>query len=268
MRYTPVLLMMACGGKPPEGFPSADCSASDLAVALGTIVTVDGSGSAGATSEDAVSFAWSLTEAPSDSAASLLGTDGSTTSFQADVEGSYTVELTVTSEANGETDTCSATIEAGDTDVDTDSDTDTDVQPEAPVEIHLEWTLAGDDLDLHLVLGDGQVNTPADCNYQTCLPPNGAEWGDAESTADNPVMIADDIPGTGPEIIRIARIEDATYRVVVHDYPASVANETNSATITVWVGETRWSVTKRITGEDSWTDVVSFNPSTETFTPL
>jgi RHS repeat-associated protein len=73
--------------------PVADAG-KDRAVGIGETVTLDGSRSADADG-DALSFSWRLLSVPATSTATLIGATTATSTFTADVAGSYTAELVV-----------------------------------------------------------------------------------------------------------------------------------------------------------------------------
>ncbi len=65
---------------------------------------------------------------------------------------------------------------------------------------------------------DESASHQADCHWRNCKG-NGIEWG-APGRADNPSLDRDDIPGTGPENINIAKPQEGWYRVSSHYYSA------------------------------------------------
>ena len=70
----------------------------------------------------------------------------------------------------------------------------------------------------------------------------------------------DDISLTGPENINIESPENATYTVVVHDYPGSVFTAANAVTVNIYLdGALEWTDTRMISGEDSNTYFASIN---------
>jgi hypothetical protein len=82
--------------------------------------------------------------------------------------------------------------------------------------VTLSWDDRGTDMELHLVRPGGHINNPAeDCTWFTCMSPNGLEWGDPASTADNPRKDIDNTSNFGPENIFLDRAALGTYTVVV-----------------------------------------------------
>jgi hypothetical protein len=73
--------------------PTADAG-DDADVAVAAEATLDASGSSDPDGDD-LTFTWSIVSQPSGSSATLDGTDGQTTTFTPDVEGEYTMSVTV-----------------------------------------------------------------------------------------------------------------------------------------------------------------------------
>lgn len=250
------LLLLGCPEPGPLPDPVAVCSASSLEVPVGTTVTVDSAGSTGVDDEDALRFLWTIALAPQTSVVTFPGgATGPTASFLVDVPGEYLVELRVTSET-GATDSCDLTVVAtGD---------HAFIAPTAPVEVQLTWDVAGDDLDLHVLLEGGAWESEDDCHYGNCTAAVGGplDWGTPDDPADDALMLGDDIPGTGPEIVQVAGIVDQAYEIVVHDFPDDV-EETTEATVKLFVdGVLLQEWVFRISEEDSMTTVATFNPET------
>lgn len=111
-------------------------------------------------------------------------------------------------------------------------------------------------MDLHLLAPGGTYETDTDCYYANCQG-TGPDWGQTGYTADDPLMVADDIYGTGPEEIQIQEPGPGVYRVVVHDYEGSTDDhlDPNPTTVDVFLGGSSiGSVTRDISGEDTVTD--------------
>ncbi|MEC7949082.1 MAG: hypothetical protein VX265_16045 [Myxococcota bacterium] len=190
------------------------------------------------------SYNWSLT-APSGSAAAMPGGSGPIrTNFYTDVAGTYTGELTVTTQDGRTSAPCVAELEA------------------VPVEdlwIEMYWTYSGDDMDLHLIrpgYTQADITTSNDCYYGNCVDYGfgGLDWGVFGDASDDPALDLDDIPGSGPENINVGSPESGTFQVFVHDYPGSVYSSGNPVTINIYIGGALvHSDTKTITTEDSYT---------------
>jgi len=84
-----VVVEVEAGG----GAPVADCG-GDLEVDVGTLASLDGSGSSDPDG-DSISYAWSLTNTPEGSKAALYTADEAETSLVPDVAGAYDVHLVV-----------------------------------------------------------------------------------------------------------------------------------------------------------------------------
>lgn len=226
----------------PVGFaPSARCSVEPALVLRGVDTAMFDGSDSDDEDGDIASFTWAWSSRPDGSVAELTGTDSLTPDpFLPDLPGEYVLGLTVVDD-DGLVDSCNATLVATDA---------------ANLEIDLTWTEAGDDLDIHLILGDAEPADPLyDCFYQNC--PEGAfneiDWGDPGDD-DDPVLVADDIEGTGPEIIEYAHPLPETYRVVVHDYPnASGEFPGNLATVTISIDSVVvWSDTRTVGAEGAY----------------
>ncbi len=107
-----VLLLTACPAIDP-GLPSADAGA-DQAVAVGAIVTLDGSGSLDPANRS-LSFAWAFVSTPAGSEAMISGAAQVSASFVADRAGTYVVELAVSAGGQRATDTTTITASPTDT---------------------------------------------------------------------------------------------------------------------------------------------------------
>jgi hypothetical protein len=90
--------------------PVAEAGA-DRMTAIGTRVTLDGSGSMAPGGHD-LSFAWSLVSQPSGSQANLTGAEGPSVAFTPGAEGTYIVELTVDNKAATASDRVTVTVRA------------------------------------------------------------------------------------------------------------------------------------------------------------
>jgi len=155
----------------------------------------------------------------------------------------YLAELTVTT-TDGLTSTCTSEIKA---------------VTNKGLYIELFWDKEHNDLDLHFlnpedqdlnidnvddendddleewrerVVSEWWDNVPpheSDCHWENCKG-DGIEWGES-GVDDNPILLRDDIPGRGPEIIVLDKPSQSWYKTSVHVY--SMAEPVN-ATIRVY----------------------------------
>ena len=93
-------------------------------------------------------------------------------------------------------------------------------------------------------------------------------WGVLGETDDDPAMLEDDMPGTGPEIIEIPSPHNGVFTVVVHDYPGSIYSETNTVTLDVRMGLNTAVFTAPISGEDSYTYICEIDTLSGDITSL
>ena len=91
------------GAPPPNQDPVADAGPDQVDVPVGTLVTLDGSGSDDPDAGDTITFAWAFTARPAGSGATLSGAATVSPTFTPDLAGLYTVQLTVT-DSHGATD--------------------------------------------------------------------------------------------------------------------------------------------------------------------
>lgn len=201
--------------------------------------TFDGSGSSDPSGLP-LSYSWTFSAA-SGSSSTLSSSTAMQPWFEMDVGGTYSATLVVTNTNNQSSSPCTATIEA---------------IPNENFRVELSWATAGDDLDLHLLRANpqGSPRTDGDCYYANCqsFPP---DWGVAGVVDDNPALDLDDIPGTGPENINIVDPAlapyDGWYQVFVHDYPGSVFNGSQAATVNIYInGVLTQTFNFTMTGED------------------
>ena len=103
---------------------------------------------------------------------------------------------------------------------------DTDI----PLQLKILWTNAGNDFDVHLVrdggtFSRGNANNLTDCHWTNCTPAKTPlDWGES-GTGGNPLLVVDDIQGSGPEIIEVqAPLEDGTYLFAVEWYSGTAAD--------------------------------------------
>lgn len=164
-----------------------------------------------------LAYAWSLTERPDASAATLQLTSEPVSSLNVDVAGDYEVQLRVTNDV-GLTSAPAICRFAS--------------VPANQVHVELYWDEADADLDLHLVQrGFTFFQTPGDCSWCNEAP----DWGESGETADDPLLALDvDEAGYGPENIYIPSPANGDYDVMVHYYQDAGAGEVN-ATAVIWL---------------------------------
>lgn len=152
---------------------------------------------------DALTFSWSVVEAPEDFAIALEPSNTVTKPrLQVALIGDYVIELNVT-DALGEPACEPARLHV-------------QARTSRDLVIELTWRAerdddptdtgqgAGTDLDLHMIepggiWNDGQRGTATDCFFLNLKP----EWGDSGTLEDNPNLDRDDIDTGGPEQLNI-----------------------------------------------------------------
>lgn len=240
----------------PVDGPVADCQVSPNPVQPPfEEATWDGSASY-STDGEIVSYEWRLESKPTGSATTMPGGGNARRpGFVPDLAGDYVGRLTVT-DSNGQTDSCTTTLEA------------------IPIEnlwIEMYWTVANDDMDLHLLRPGGTLESNGDCYFNNCVG-RPLEWGDAGNPDDDPILDLDDIYGVGPENINITEPYSGTYTVVVHDYSGSTFpdyTDRNDVTVNIYInGALAWTDTKPITGNNKYVDFAEIEWPSGTVTGL
>lgn len=87
----------------------------------------------------------------------------------------------------------------------------------ADITATVQWDDLGLDWELHLVRPGGQINTPNDCTWTTCISAS-PDWGVAGDASDNPHKDIDDTGTYGPENIWLAGPETGRYTVMVEHW--------------------------------------------------
>ena len=217
--------------------PVAVCSASpSTLVAIHETFSFVGSGSSDPNGL-ALTYSWAWVSQPSGSTLAMPAGGANRGPIRPELVGDYTARLTVTN-SQGRSSTCTATAYA---------------EPDTRLWVEMFWEWSNDDMDLHLVRANGTIGSDQDCYFGNCDNGDHLPWGVA-GTADDPYLDLDDISGWGPENINIAAPEATFFRVVVHDYWASVYNPANAVTVRIYLdGLLRYDVTKYISGEDTYT---------------
>lgn len=197
--------------------PLARAVSSDVAVAPGDVVVLDGGASVDPDGEDnqPVAWRWDIVagpdgsvalpfERPFDPARPCAGGEPDdpttpTAMLCPEQPGDYRLRLQVT-DALGLTSTA----------CDADETVSVRAVPPEAVHVQLTWRSPGDpdpdddrgpDADLHLLHPLGiWGEAPYDCHYANPVP----DWGQADNPADDPLLDVDDIGGGGPENVRLA----------------------------------------------------------------
>ena len=206
-----------------------DCPADPLP---GGTVSFDGSASYDPGDNEPLTYAWTLSTAPSGSQAVLESLEAAA-SLTTDVAGTYTVSLVATNTLGIPSAPESCQIEA---------------IPAAGVHIELVWDGAGTDVDLHLSqAGASLYETPEDVSYCN----DQLDWGVAGDAVDDPALITDD-DGLGPEIIEIEDPADGEYMVRVHYFEDNARGDT-LATVRFYIyGELTETATQTLTRNQVW----------------
>ncbi len=202
-------------------------------------------------------YDWKLVDRPVGSTANMpTGSGADRHGFAADLAGEYVAELTVTNSGGVASTPCEAVLTA---------------EPVEALWVEMFWEHAGDDMDLHLLAPGGALETSTDCYFANCKTTwgGGLDWGVPGDSSDDPILDLDDIPNTGPENINIDVPEDATYTVIVHDYPGSVFTAGNPVTVNIYLdGALQWTDTRVISGEDTYTTFATIDVATSTVTSM
>jgi hypothetical protein len=238
--------------------PIADCYVDPAALEpnAGQEATWYGIDSYDPTGANITDYDWTLISKPAGSQVSMPGGSSANRSrFSPDLAGDYVGQLIVTNEFGISSAPCQTTLVG---------------VPGEDLWVQMSWTQPGDDMDLHMTINGGNYSSPQDCYFGNCkslISP--LDWGTIGDTTDNPLLDLDDIAGTGPENINMESPSNATYKVVVHDYPSSSFTGANDVTVTIFLGGAQvWTGTKTISGEDTYTEFAQINYPSATVTPL
>ncbi|HCH64822.1 MAG TPA: hypothetical protein DFR83_18595, partial [Deltaproteobacteria bacterium] len=225
--------------------PVAVCDVSPSLVVppFGT-ATWDGSASYDPEGHSIETYSWVLVSSPTGSVVRLSSEMGPARSgFMPDIVGDYTAELVVTTDDGRTSAPCQTALESA---------TDQELW------VEMFWTVSGDDMDLHVLAPGGSLESATtDCYFATCT--SGMSWG-TSSLLDDPHLVLDDIPGTGPEVTNIQTPDAGVFTVYVHDYPGSPYSGENSVTVRVYIeNDLQYEGTKTVAGEDSYTAFASID---------
>jgi len=193
-----------------------------------------------------IDYSWTLVSEPDGSTVLMPSGTANRYPFTPVLAGTYVGQLVVTNEEGLSSDPCEVTLEA---------------VPTESLWVEMFWEQSQDDMDLHLLVDGGSLETRDDCYYSNCTPSAQIffpmDWGSTGYTGDNPTLDLDDIPGTGPENINIDTPHPgAVYTVVVHDYTGSTPDvyTSNSVTVNVYLdGSLAWTDTRPVEGDGSYT---------------
>jgi len=225
----------------PPDLPVAVCDVSPNPITPPfEAATWDGSESYDPNGGTIVDWDWKLRSQPEGSAVELTGTGAVRPDFVPDLAGNYIADLVVTNDIGEASEPCTAILES---------------IPAEDLWVEMYWTHPQDDMDLHLVRPNGQLESNNDCYFSNCVNGN-LDWGEHDNPDDDPSLDLDDIPGTGPENINILMPESGEFTVYVHDYQWSTPDVqgVNPVTVNVYLnGSLVWTNTKDIVGEDTYT---------------
>ncbi len=235
--------------------PTASCPGAQV-TDVNTRLTIVGAGAD--PTGDPLTCTWRVVSAPVGSGAAPLPSGQCVTSFTPDIVGDYTLELTVR-DPQGNAATCLMQITAN---------------PRGGLWVETFWDLS-DDIDLHLLhpnAGNPNVrgswqSAPWDCFYANLTP----SW-DAAGIQDDPSLDRDDIPGTGPENIRIDQpVHGHDYAVGIHWFSDANGRAQINVTTNIYCGaqlQTTIVTTMRNQGDIVHLGDVTFAPGNVcTWTP-
>ena len=197
-------------------------------------------------------YDWELIVQPDGSTAVMPDGGSDRYDFAWDLVGTYVGQLIVTNEYGVASEPCVTIL---------NTTTDDDLW------IEMYWETAHDDMDLHLLAPGGTKNSMEDCHWANCTGA-GLDWGIAGDDSDDPSLDLDDIPGTGPENIRIASPDDGVYTVMVQDYPNTKYQPANAVTVNIYIsGVLVWTDTRDLAGEAEWETYATVSFPDGTVTP-
>jgi hypothetical protein len=131
------------------------------------------------------------------------------------------------------------------------------------LQVRLEWTTPGADVDLHLIKPGGSYRSEGDCYYNNKIP----DWGQIGLPCDDPALDVDCINDCAVENIKLGKLESGTYTVKVHYYSDHDQGRT-LATVTLWLlGEAKLFQQRWVTDDQIW-DVATVEWPSGTVTPL
>ncbi len=196
---SPFEICLIGNGGGEGNYPVATLVCPDDTTPMST-VSFDGSGSNDPGGAEPLTYAWSLSGAPTGSVSTLESDGGTSNALYLDVAGDYTVSLIVTNSLG----VPSAPAEC-----------DVAAIPTEDIRVELSWDTDESDLDLHLADGTAALyDVPGDLSWCNETP----DWGEEGLSEDDPLRTQDDEDGYGPESIEIVEAANGEYRVRVHYY--------------------------------------------------
>ena len=122
---------------------------------------------------------------------------------------------------------------------------------EPDIRVTLSWDDKARDLDLHFLPPGGVYRSSDDCNFVTCDSDSGPNWGDLESSEDDPRKDVDDTGDFGPENIFLANPAPGRYRVMVHHFGGGEAQNRGQIILNI-DGETKIVETSNLASDAIW----------------
>jgi hypothetical protein len=111
--------------------------------------------------------------------------------------------------------------------------------------VQLRWPLLGSDVDLHLVKPGSAMWSDGDVHWRNTNP----DWGEQGLTCDDPWLDIDCITTCTVENIRLGKLENGTYQIIVHYWWDHDQGPT-SPTVILWLQGVRHSYGPRQLSDD------------------
>lgn len=224
--------------------------AQTIPVPWGATIELDGSMSTDQDSPESLShYHWRLTEKPEGSEVSLAEVAGQARwEFIPDVAGTYEIELEVyDSWGMPGCEPAWVRIIVEDA-ILTNADIRIEITWDTPLDLD-PTDDQGSDFDLHFLHPQSDWNEdPWDCTWNNPQP----NWGDPDSSEDDPLLFREDADGPGPEIIVVNDPEPGTYRVGIF-YKDDHGFGRSRVDIKIFIGgEERLEYGKRLNMGEFW----------------